>query len=253
VRPENRLSERVVASSLLPSAGTHAPTSIEAVQQTDTPRSGGTPHPLDVRGSVDSQTPVLVEIPHGPEISPMTEPGDFLTPLQTASGDPENTRLPPVDTDLFSPSGTQASDQYLTPHDQTLSPHRIYDILSPALSSSLSIESLSSPSFSPPGSPFIDVGLYRELMESRGVASPQRGEVSNGSLRASSPGVAEGTAPGVTTLSAVRGDSEIFSVLSQASSDMSSDEGDYDSASILESELSNWTSDVADGEGAAQH
>jgi hypothetical protein len=184
----------------------------------------------------------------------MTEPGDFLTPLQTASGDPENARLPPVDTDLFSPSGTQASDQYLTPHDQTLSPHRIPDILSPALSSSLSIESLSSPSFSPPGSPFIDVALYRELMESRGVvASPQRGEVSNGSLRASSPGVSEGAAPGITTLSAVRGDSEIFSVISQASSDMSSDEGDYDSASILESELSNWTSDVADGEGAAQH
>lgn len=169
------------------------------------------------------------------------------------SGDPENTRPPSsMDTDLFSPSDTLASDQYLTPHDQPLLSHRVHGTVSPALSSS--IELLSSPSFSPPGSPFVDAGMYRELMEVH-RASSQRGEVSSGGIRTSSPGVAEGTAPGpsVATLPAVRGDSEIFSLLSQASSDMSSDEGDYDSASILESEISNWTSDVADGEGAAQH
>jgi hypothetical protein len=149
-----------------------------------------------------------------------------------------------VDTDLFSLSDTLASDPYLTPHDQTLSSHRVHGTVSPALSSDLSIEFLSSPSFSPPGSPFVDAGMYRELMEPH-RASSQRGEVSSGGVRTSSPGV--------TTLPAVRGDSEIFSLLSQASSDMSSDEGDYDSASILESDVSNWASDVVDGEGAAQH
>jgi hypothetical protein len=232
----------------------NATTSIQAVRQTDPLRSGGTPHPLDVRGSIDSQTPILVEIPHAPVISPITEPGDFLAAIQVVSGDPGNTRPSSMDTDLFSPSDTLASDQYLTPHDQPLLSDRVHGTVSPALSSSLSIEFLSSPSFSPPGSPFVDAGMYRELMEPH-RASSQRGEVSSGRVRTSSPGVAEGIAPGpgVTTLPAVRGDSEIFSLLSQASSDMSSDEGDYDSASILESEMSNWTSDVADGEGAAQH
>lgn len=93
--------------------------------------------------------------------------------------------------------------------------------------------------------------MYFELVESRrgGAAAPQSDILSGAGQ--SSFGIAEGTPPGAVLRAVVRGDSEIFSLSSQVSSDMSSDEGDYDSASLLESELSNWTSDVADGERAA--
>ena len=81
-----------------------------------------------------------------------------------------------------------------------------------------------------------------------------RGLGSGGARRLSppSPGAAEGTRPGATGFPAVRGDSEVFSLPSQVSSDMGSDEGDYES--LLGSEMSNWMSDVADAavvEGAA--
>jgi len=88
-------------------------------------------------------------------------------------------------------------------------------------------------------------------MESRMGAIAQRSEISSGGLRSPSPGAAERTQLGATGFPAIRGDSEVFSLPSQVSSDMSSDEGDYDSASLLESEMSNWMSDVADAEGAA--
>jgi len=247
VKPEDRLSERVVASSPTPvTAGTHPSTSIQAVLQSDAPRSDGTPRPLDVRESIDSQTPVLVEIPHITEITAIIEPGNFLTPIPMASGDPENNRPSVPDTGLFSPSDMLPSNQHLT-----LSPHGIHGTISPTLSSNLSIEFLSSPSFSPPGSPFVDAGLYHELMESHRGASALLSEISSGGVRSSSPGVAEETRTGTARLPPVGGDSEIFSLSSQVSSDIGSDEGDYDSASILESEISSWTSDVADGEEAA--
>jgi hypothetical protein len=254
VKPENQLSERVVESSPTPvTTGTHPSTSIQAVLQSDAPRSDGTPRPLDVRESIDSQTPVLVEIPHITEITTVIEPGNFLTPIPMASGDPENNRPSVPDTGLFSLSDMLPSDQHLIPHDQTLSPHGIHGTISPTLSSNLSIEFLSSPSFSPPGSPFVDAGLYHELLEShRGAsASALLSEISSGGVRSSSPGVAEETHTGTARLPPVGRDSEIFSLSSQVSSDIGSDEGDYDSASILESEISGWTSDVADGEEAA--
>lgn len=249
-RPENGPSERVVASPPRPlSSGTPAQTPVQAVPQSDAPSSGGTPHPLDVRGYINSETPVLVETPHVPETSPAIGLGDILMPIPMASVEPGNTRLSFPDTDLFSPTDTLPSDQYLTPHDQTLSPPTTHDTLSPTLSADLSM--LSSPSFSPPGSPFIDAGLYRELMESRMGAIAQRSEISSGGVRSPSPGAAEGTQLGATGFPAVRVDSEVFSLPSQVSSDMSSDEGDYEFASLLGSDMSNWMSDVADAEGAA--
>ena len=93
--------------------------------------------------------------------------------------------------------------------------------------------------------------MYFNLVESRrgGAAAPQS-EIPSGAGQSSSD-IAEGTPPGAVLRAAVRGDSEIFSLSSQVSSDMSSDEDDYDSASLLESELYNEISDVADGERAA--
>lgn len=122
---------------------------------------------------------------------------------------------------------------------------------SPTLSSNLSAEFVSSAPLSPPGSPFVDAGMYFELVESRrgGAAAPQS-EIPSGAGQPSS-GIAEGTPPGAVLRAAVRGDSEIFSLSSQVSSEMGSDEDDYDSASLLGSELSNETSDVVDGERAA--
>jgi hypothetical protein len=117
----------------------------------------------------------------------------------------------------------------------------------------LSVELLSSPAFSPPGSPFVDAGMYYELAESRRGAAAQQSEIPSG-VGPSSLGITDGTPPpGAVLLPIVRGDLEIFSLPSQVSSDMGSDEGDYDYASVLESELSNSTSDIADGERAAQH
>jgi len=166
-----------------------------------------------------------------------------------ALGEPENTRSSSPDTEFLSPSDILSGDQYLTPYDQTFTPQMFPGTSSPTLSSNLSAEFVSSAPLSPPGSPFVDAGMYFELVESRrgGVAAAQSG-ISSGAGQSSS-GIAEGTPPGAVLRAAVRGDSEIFSLSSQASSDMSSDEDEYDSASFLESELS--TNDVADGERAA--
>lgn len=93
--------------------------------------------------------------------------------------------------------------------------------------------------------------MYFELVASpRGGAAAPQSEMPSGAGQPSSV-LVEGTPPGAVLRATVRGDSEIFSLSSQLSSDMSSDEDDYDSASILESELSNETSDAADGERAA--
>lgn len=208
------------------------------LQQGDASRSGSTPLPPDVLGPLNSHTPVI-EMPHATEIFTMSRPRDFLTP--TLSGDSENTRPSSPDTDLLSASDIPSVDQSFTTHDQTLSPRMVHGTISPALSSNLSIELLSSPSFSPPGSPFIDAGIYRELIGSHGGGVFERSEISSG-VRSLSPNVVEGTPPGAALL-AVRGDSEVFSLSSQVLSDISSDEDDYDYASVLESE----------GEGVAQH
>jgi hypothetical protein len=234
------------SSRLPPSAGTHAQSSTQALQQGDAAKSGSTPHPRDIRGSPNSQTPVL-------EASQVPEPGNSFTSALMTLGELENTRSSSPDTEFLSPSDILSGDQYLTPHDQTLTPQRFHGTSSPTLSSNLSAEFVSSAPLSPPGSPFVDVdaGMYFELVESRrgGAAAPQS-EIPSGAGQPSS-GIAEGTPPGAVLRAVVRGDSEIFSLSSEVLSDMSSDEGDYDSASILESELSNETSDVADGERAA--
>ncbi|KAF8484795.1 hypothetical protein DFH94DRAFT_716122 [Russula ochroleuca] len=249
--PKNGLSEPFNLSSPTPlSAGMHMQNSIQVVQQGDSSRLGDTPLPPDIRGSLNQQTTVLVGIPHIPETSPISGPVNSLTLM--AFGETENTRSSSPDTDFISPSDILSGDQYLTPHDQSLSPQRVHGVVSPTLSSNLSVEFLSSAPISPPGSPFIDAGMYFELVESRRGAAAQQREITSGGAGPSSPEIGDGTtSPSAVILPVVRGDSEIFSLPSQASSDVSSDEGDYDCASILESELSNWTSDIADGERAA--
>ena len=250
--PKNRLPEPLKPSSPLPpSAGTHAQSSTQALQQGDAAKSGSTPHPPDVRGSPNLQTPVLVGIPHVVEASQVPGPVDPFTSALRTLGELENSRSSSPDTaEFLNPSDILSGDQYLTPHDQTLTPQMFHGTSSPTLSSNLSAEFVSSAPLSPPGSPFVDAGMYFELVESRraGAAAPQS-EIPSGAGQSSSR-IAEGTPPGAV-LRAVRGDSEIFSLSSQVSSDMSSDEDDFDSASLLESELSNETSDVADGERAA--
>lgn len=242
--PKNRLSEPVDPSSpSLLSAGTHAQKSTQAAQDGNAPRFGGAPLSPDVRGPLNSRTLVLTGIPHIPGTS---GPGNSFTPTPMALGEAENTRSSSPDTDFFSPSDILSGDHNLIMHDQTLSPQ---SVVSPTLSSNLSVEFLSSAPLSPPGSPFVDAGMYFELVESR------RGRQSGipGGAGPSSPAIPGGTPPpGGVLFPVVRGDSEIFSLTSQVSSDMSSDEGDYDYASVLESELSNWASDIADGERAAQ-
>jgi len=250
--PKNRLPEPLKPSSPLPaSAGAHAQSSTQALQQGDAAKSGNTPHPPDVRGSPNSQTPVLIGIPHVVEASQVPGPVDPFTSALITLGGLENTRSSSPDTEFLNSSDILSGGQYLTPHDQTLPPQMFHGTSSPTLSSNLSAEFVSSAPLSPPGSPFVDAGMYFELVESRrgGGAAPQS-EIPSGAGQSSS-GIAEGTPPGAVLRAAVRGDSEIFSLSSQVSSDMSSDEDDYDSASLLESELSNETSDVADGERAA--
>lgn len=231
------------------SAGTHVQNSIHVVEQANASRFGDTPlPPPDVQGSLNPQTTVLIGVPHIPETSPISGPVNSLTPTLMPFGETENTRSSSPDTDFLSPSDILSGDQYLTPHDRSLSPQRIHGVVSPTLSSNLSVEFLSSAPISPPGSPFLDAGMYFELVESRRGAAAQQ----SGGAGPSSSGIADGTTPPSAILRpVVRGDSEVFSLSSQASSDVSSDEGDYDCASILESELSNWASDIADGERAA--
>lgn len=250
--PKNRLPEPLKPSlPLAPSAETHAQSSTQALQQGDAAKSGSTPRPPDVQRSPNSQAPVLVGIPHVIEASQVPGPVDPFTSALMTLGELENTRSSSPDMEFLSPSDILSGDQYLTPHDQTLTPQMFHGTSSPTLSSNLSAEFVSSAPLSPPGSPFVDAGMYFNLVESRrgGAAAPQS-EIPSGAGQSSSD-IAEGTPPGAVLRAAVRGDSEIFSLSSQVSSDMSSDEDDYDSASLLESELYNEISDVADGERAA--
>jgi hypothetical protein len=238
--PTNRLPEPLKPSSpSLPPAGTHTQSSTQASRQDDASKPGGIPLAPDVRVSPNPQSPVLV-VPHVLATSQITGPGNTFTPLLVSLGEAENTRSSSPDTEFLSPSDILSGDQYLATHDQTFTPQRVHDTASPTLSSNLSVEFLSSTPISPPGSPFVDAGMYFELVESRrggGPAAPQS-EIPGGAGPSSS-GIAEGTPPGAVLRPVIRGDSEVFSLSSQMSSDMSSDEGDYDSASILESELSN--------------
>jgi hypothetical protein len=190
-------------------------------------------------------------MPHVLEASQVPWPGNPFTSTLMALGEPENTRSSSPDTEFLSPSDILSGDQYLNLHDQSLTPQRFHGTSSPTLSSNLSAEFVSSAPLSPPGSPFVDAGMYFQMVESHrvGTAAPQS-EIPGGAGQSSSD-IAEGTPPGAVLRAVVRGDSEIFSLSSQLSSDMSSDEGDYDDASVLESELSIGTSDGADGERAA--
>jgi len=242
--PKNRLSEPLDPSSPPPlSTGTHTQNSTQVVQEGDAVSFGGTSLPPDVRGPLNPHTPVLIGIPHIPETA---GPGNSIITTPVAFDEAENVRISSPDVDFFSPSDILSGDQYLTSHDQTLSPQRVHGVISPTLSSNLSVEFLSSAPISPPGSPFVDAGIYFELVESRRGAAGQQSEIPGGAGPSSPP------LPGAVLFPVVRGDSEIFSLSSQVSSDMSSDDGDYDYASVLESELSNLTSDIADGERAAQ-
>ncbi|KAI0254662.1 hypothetical protein BJV78DRAFT_866940 [Lactifluus subvellereus] len=252
--PNNRTSEFHVPSSRLPPpTGTHVQSSIQqAIQQDNTSGPGHTLLSFSTRGSISLQTPIHVEIPRVPETLPIFGHGDLPTPTPMASGDLGNTGPSSPGTDLLDSSDVDmlSVDQYLTPRDLTLSPHN--GTTSPTLSSNLSIDLLSSPSFSPPGSPFFDAGAYHhELMGSRSSPAMQRSEAPNGGI--SSTGLVQRTHTGADFFPAVQRDSEVFSLPSQVSSDMGSDEGDYDNASLFESEVSNWISDVADGEGATHH
>ena len=102
------------------------------------------------------------------------------------------------------------------------------------------MELLSSPFYSPPGSPFIQPVTRRESTELPTDGSARRGDTPGGLI--SSPGVIE------NPLQVVSADSELFSLLSH---DTDSDEGGYDSASMLGSEMSSWASDV--GESTTAH
>jgi hypothetical protein len=155
------------------------------------------------------------------------------------------------DIGLFGPSEVPSVDQYLTPRDQALSPQSFNGTHSPALSSNLSTELLSSPFYSPPASPFIPAVTYRGSAELPTDSSAQRSNTLGGII--SSPGVIESPLPRASPIPVVGADSEVFSLLSQVSSDTDTDEGDYDSASMLGSEMSSWASDVAYGEGTTQH
>ncbi len=84
---------------------------------------------------------------------------------------------------------------------------------------------------------------YRESTVLPTDDSAQRSNTLGGIV--SPPGVIENPLPRASPLPVVSADSEVFSLLSQVSSDTDSDEGDYDSASMLGSEMSSWASDVA--------
>ncbi|KAI0284252.1 hypothetical protein BGY98DRAFT_1093442 [Russula aff. rugulosa BPL654] len=250
--PKNRVPEPLKPPSLpASSVGTRAQSSTQALRQGDAAKSGSTAHSPDVQGSPNPQTPVLVGMPHVLEASQVPRPGNPFTSTLMALGEPENTRSSSPDTEFLSPSDILSGDQYLNLHDQSLTPQRFHGTSSPTLSSNLSAEFVSSAPLSPPGSPFVDAGMYFQMVESHrvGTAAPQS-EIPGGAGQSSSD-IAEGTPPGAVLRAVVRGDSEIFSLSSQLSSDMSSDEGDYDDASVLGSELSIGTSDGADGERAA--
>jgi hypothetical protein len=244
--------ESQIQSFPLPSpTGTQPQSSIQQViKQDNASESGNTPFSPSTRGSINLQTPNHIEIPTVSVILPNLGPDNVPTPTPMALGDRGNTRPSSPGTDLLSSSDMDmlSTDQYLTPRDQTVSAPN--NTTSPTLSSNLSIEFLSSPSFSPPGSPFFDAGTYRhELTELQSNPIAQRNEASNGVNL--SPGQDERAPSGADVSPELVREFDVFSVPSQISSDMSSDDGDYDS--ILESEVSNWTSDVADGEGATKH
>ncbi|KAI9448065.1 hypothetical protein H4582DRAFT_58405 [Lactarius indigo] len=207
------------SSLLSPLTSSHTQNPIQTVQQ-DEPKH--------------TQT---LRIPEKPSTS---ESADLLTPTPMGVG-PLST---PLDTDNPGPSELSSVDQYLNPRDQTLSPQSFNGTLSPALS-----DLLSSPFYSPPASPFI--ATYRESTLLPTDDPAQRSNTPGGIIY--SPDVVENPLPRASPLPVVSADSEVFSLLSQASGDTDSDEGGYDSASMLGSEMSSWASDVAYGEGTMQH
>ncbi|KAI0307193.1 hypothetical protein B0F90DRAFT_1813985 [Multifurca ochricompacta] len=236
--PNKMFPERFVSSS----PHSHSTGFISAAQQDDASRSGVSLLPPCARKSLNSQSYTHIEVLPVPAISPISVPGGPLTPALIVSGGPGNTRSSSPDMDLLGSSEVLSVGQFRTPQGQALSPYSFNRTISPAPSSDLSIELISSLSLSPPGSPFFVAGTHHESAELHGNATAQ------------SPSDAENTPAVLDLLQIVNRDSEVFSLLSQVSSDLGSDEGEYDSASILESDVSSWTSDVvAVGEGRAQH
>ncbi|KAI9466982.1 hypothetical protein BJY52DRAFT_35310 [Lactarius psammicola] len=217
----HRQPKSPIPSPLPPPTSSHAQNTIQTVQQDEA---------------------MYIRVP---ERSSTSGSLDLLTPTPMGAG-LLGSRPSPFDADLSGLSSALSVDQYLTPRDQTLSPQSFNGTLSPALS-----ELLSSPFYSPPASPSIHAVTYREPTVLPTDDSAQRNHTPGGI--ASPPGVVEDPLLRVSPLPVVSADSEVFSLLSQASSDTESVEGDYDSASMLGSEMSSWASDVAYGEGTTQH
>ncbi|KAH9049077.1 hypothetical protein EDB84DRAFT_1454023 [Lactarius hengduanensis] len=204
------------------------------------PTSSHTQNPIQTVQRDETTHIQALRIPERPSTS---ESVDLLTPTPMGAGPLEPS---PLDAAISGPSEVPSVDQYLDPRDQTLSPQSFNGTLSPALS-----DLLSSPFYSPPASPFIHAATYRESPILPADDSAQRSNTPGGIIP--SPGVIENPLPRASPLPVVSADSEVFSLLSQASSDTDSDEGGYDSASMLGSEMSSWASDVAYGDGTTQH
>jgi len=192
-------------------------------------------HAQNLVQTVQKDETTHIRTPPVPERSSTPGPIDLLTPTPMGVGvSSPNMGLP-------GSSEVLSFDQYLTSRDQTLSPQSF-------ISSNLSTELLSSPFYSPPASPFIPAMTYRGSAELPTDGSAQLINTPGGIIY--SPVVIERPLPPLPVVSA---DSDVFSLLSQVSSDTDSDEGDYDSASMLGSEMSSWASDAAYGEGTTQH
>lgn len=206
-------------------------------------RFDGTPISLNSHGSFPQTT--HIQALRVPEESSTSGSIDLLTPTSTGVGFLGTEPSSPNVGLSGGPSDVSPVDQYLTPRDETHSPLSFNGTLSPTLSSNLSMELLSSPFYSPPASPFIQAATRRESTELPTDGSARRSNTLGGLI--SSPGVVENPLPVVSA------DSEVFTLLSQASSDVDSDEGGYDSASMLGSEMSSWASDIAYGENTTAH
>jgi hypothetical protein len=232
-----------IHSPLIPpptSSQAHSP--LRTVMQDEVSRFHGTLIPLNLHRSFPQSTHIQPRVPENLSTSGAV---DLLTPTSTGVGILGTGPFSPDMGLSGGPSDVPPVHQYLTPRDETLSPQSFDSTLSPTLSSNLSMELLSSPFYSPPASPFVHAVTRRRSTELPTDGSARPSNTPGGII--SSPGVIENPLPVVGT------DSEVFSLLSQVSSDTDSDEGGYDSASMLGSEMSSWASDVAFGENTTPH
>jgi len=242
LEPNHVQSKVPIPSPLLsPPTNSHEQTLIQTVLQDEVSKLDGTLISPNSRRSFDPIT-THIQTPKLSERSSTPGSVDLLT--HTPKG-ATLLRSPGSPSHRTTSSDVLSVDHYLTPRDQTLSPRSFNGTLSPALSN-LSTEFLSSPFYSPPASPSVDVVRYR----GESTETPNNDSVQQSNTPGAPPGVVENPLPVIGAISA---DSEVFSLLSQVSSDTDSDEGDYDSASMLGSEMSSWASDFAYGEGTTQH